>query len=162
MEPHAVTFARDPILLAGPANLYLSVNHLYRVLRSDDKGHWKVRTAAYYYEFEDIDERELIAFHWHPETVPSVPYPHLHINRGVVAMDMLISTGVSSQHNPLRPEIAAAHIPTSRIALEQVIELAIRQFDVPPLRADWQSVLGANLRLFDRARSWAMWPQDSQ
>lgn len=160
-EPHTVTFARDPILLAGSAEIFLSMNHRYRVLRPGDTGHWKVQTAAYYYELEDAEGRELLAFHWHPETVPDVPQPHLHISRGVVAMDSLIAAGLSAQHNALRPEIAAAHIPTSRIALEQVLDLVLRHFHVPPAREDWEAVFRRTLTEFQRGRRWSLWPPDS-
>jgi hypothetical protein len=157
-DPYTLTFARDPIRLAGAAQLLLSVSHRYRVLRSGTAGPWKVETAAYYYEFEDALGRELLAFHWHPETVPDVPYPHLHIGRGVVAMDSLIAAGLSSQHNALRPEIAAAHIPTSRVALEHVLDLAIRHFSVPPLRPDWEAVFNHTLDQFRRTQRWSLWP----
>ena len=156
-EPHMLTFARDPVLLGGPAQLVLSVNHRYRVLRSGSAGPWRVQTAAYYYRFADILGRELLAFHWHPETVPQVPYPHLHVGRGVVAMESLIAAGLSAQHNALGPEIAAAHIPTSRIALEHVFELAIRHFSVPPLRPDWEAVFDRTLDQFRRMQRWSLW-----
>jgi hypothetical protein len=157
-EPHMLTFARDPVLLGGPAQLVLSANHRYRVLRPGSAGPWRVQTAAYYYRFEDILGRELLALHWHPETVPDVPYPHLHIGRGVVAMESLIAAGLSAQHNALRPEIAGAHIPTSRIALEHVLELAIRHFSVPPLRPDWEAVFSRTLDYFRRTQRWTLSP----
>jgi hypothetical protein len=134
------------------------VNHHYRVARPTGAGRWKVRTAAYFYGFDDDQGRELLAFHWHPEAPEAVPYPHLHIGPGVVEMGSLVSAGLSAQHNALRPEIQGAHIPTSRIALEQVLALALRHFNVPPLRADWELVFQSALQEFEHSKSWHTWP----
>lgn len=154
--PHTISFANSPIRLQGPARLAFSVNHHYRIVRSGSSGPWRVQTAAYFYEFEDPDGREVLAFHWHPETVPEVPQPHLHINRGVVPAGMITGGTLLAGRNPLRPDIAAAHIPTSRIALEQVVEMAILQFGVPPLRNDWQHLLQTSLNKFERTQSWSI------
>jgi hypothetical protein len=157
-DPHTVSFRDDPIPLAGPAKLFLSVNHHYRLVRPTGTGRWKVQTAAYFYEFDDVQGRELLAFHWHPDTPGAVPYPHLHVGPGVVQVDSLVAAGLSAQHNALRPELQGAHIPTSRIALEQVLALALQHFNVPPLRTNWESVFQSTLADFQRSQSWHIWP----
>jgi hypothetical protein len=39
-----------------------------------------------------------------------------------------------------RPELINAHFPTGRIALEDVLRLAITEFGVRPPRSDWAEV----------------------
>jgi hypothetical protein len=54
------------------------VRHFYRVVeRPDSSGLWIVRTTGYDYALRQQDEREVIAFHWHPNTRSTTATPHL-------------------------------------------------------------------------------------
>jgi hypothetical protein len=92
-----------------------------------------------------LDEhgREILAYHWHPALAGQerVTYPHLHVGPGAVSMAMLDAAQRSRQHNALRPEFHRLHLPTRRIALEDVIRLAIEQFQVVPANPGWDQVL---------------------
>jgi hypothetical protein len=47
------------------------------------------------------------------------------------------------------------HIPTGRVALEDVIRLAVEEFHVEPRRADWNEVLIRTRQGFVEQRTWA-------
>jgi len=98
---------------------------VYRVEETEgERGPWKVSTLAYYHSLEDEAGREFVAYQWHPEQ-GSIDLPHLHIGTGVGA-------SLGSVHK--------YHFPTGRVSLEDVLRLAIRVFQVEPVRADLQGV----------------------
>lgn len=103
------------------------------------RGPWKTTTAAYVYELQDSDSRALLSYHWHPGEGSTVTFPHLHL-------------GPAAQlgHRPL----ATAHLPTNRIALEDMLRLAITEFDVEPLKNDWAEVLSRTEASYDEWRTW--------
>jgi hypothetical protein len=88
----------------------------YRVVEYEGlRGPWKVQIVAYYYTLSNENEQEILAYHWHPAQQSEITFPHLHIGPGV----------------HLDPEsLGEAHLPTGRIAVEDVIRLAIRDFGV--------------------------------
>jgi hypothetical protein len=87
---------------------------------------WQVSIAAYQYTLLDHEQREILAFHLHPDGPSQVIMPHLHIGPGA---------------GELRADLAAAHIPTSTITLAAVVRLALEAFSVRPLRRDWAATL---------------------
>lgn len=100
---------------------------------------WRAITTGYEYMFVDQLEREILTFHWHPRQRSHVTWPHLHIGCAVLE----------------RSFISNAHIPTGRVALEQVLRLAIEDFRVEPKRTDWDRVLRLSLQVFLQNRSWS-------
>jgi hypothetical protein len=98
-------------------------------------------TNADAYGLENSDSgHEIFAYHWHPESVSPVRYPHLHLERGA-------EIG--------RAELTGGHLPTGRAALEDVLTFVIEQFRVRRLRNDWRDVLVESADLFRKYRSWA-------
>lgn len=141
-EPHTLTLARgEPVGLRGDARLSLTIAHQYRV-REDEgpRGPWRVSTAAYRYTLSDAEGREILAYHWHPWPGMRVTWPHLHLEAGA-------QVG--------RQDLARAHLPTGRVAIEDVLALAIAELGVRPLRADWREVLDESLEGFRLWRTWA-------
>jgi hypothetical protein len=118
-QPHTVSFA-FPVPLAGPARIALSADHHYRITRADGSSRWKITTAAYYYAFDAQDGGEILAYHWHPGR-DNVSFPHLHVSRAAVDSALLAAAQRSPQTNALRADLAGAHLPTGRIALEDVV-----------------------------------------
>ena len=78
------------------------------------------------YALYDVDGREVVAYHWHPEGRSGVTTPHLHLGTGA-------SVG--------RRDLAGAHLPTGRILLEDVLRLGVAELGVRPLRRDWREIL---------------------
>jgi hypothetical protein len=124
-----------PVALPG-GQLSLTVAIHYRVVEDEGpRGPWKVSTAAYIYALHVASEL-LLAYHWHPAGRSAATRSHLHLVPGV---DLL----------------QRVHLPTGRVALEQVLQLAIAELDVRPRRGDWSSVLESTQAAFEEWRSWA-------
>ena len=80
----------------------------------------------------DEAERELIAWHWHPES--RVVRPHLHI-----------------EADPLTHKI---HLPTARITIESVLRLLLDELGVSRTRADFAQVLDGSEQPHLDHRTW--------
>ena len=140
-EPHAMVLARgDPVRVSG-TELAVRITQHYRIVEaSGPRGPWKVSTAAYWYSLEQLDEwSEIIAFHWHPAGRTAITTPHLHLGPAA---------------HVGRGELARAHIPTSRVAIEDFVWLLIQEFGARPQRDDWADVLDAAQETFNEWRTW--------
>jgi hypothetical protein len=121
--------------------LRISLLQTYRIVETDDpeRGPLKVSTRAYTYTLEDADEREIVAFHWHPAGRSPVTRPHLHLGPGC---------GVEAA-------VSKVHFPTGRISVGDFLWTLIDGFDVPARRDDWQNVLDASRDVFEEWRTWS-------
>ncbi len=74
-------------------------------------------------------------YHWHTEGRGHVSNPHRHL-------------GPAGQvrHRPL----ANAHLPTGDVALQDVLRLAIEEFEAQPLKPDWAEILRRTRRAFEK------------
>jgi len=80
--------------------------------------------------------REILVFHWHPESVSPVKHPHIHLSSRIRPI-------------PLEPvgltlSLAAHHIPTGPVALADVVRYLIADAGVEPRRPDWPDILGVS------------------
>ena len=125
-KPHTVLIGDgSPTRLDAPGGVKLRFAHRYKVVEAPEQpGTWKVSTTEYFYALDDSGDQEIIAYHWHPDS--DVKFPHLHIGPGARAG---------------RVELHKAHIPTGRVALEDLLRMAITEFGVEPHRDDWAEVL---------------------
>jgi hypothetical protein len=133
--PSAVTLANgDPVRIAQDLGMRVAQTyHVVRESRLNPLGSWKVKTAAYAYSIEEWDsETEILMFHWHPNTPGSVEWPHLHI----------------------AGEFKKLHVPTGRIALEQVVRLAI-DMGATCRREDWNEILVQTQGAHETWRTWS-------
>jgi len=108
----------------GATKLALRVALLYRV--APHLTDWAVYIVSYHYGLLDVDEKEILVYHWHPQ-VQGFVTPHLHVGPGAKAE---------------RTELRKAHLPTGRVSLKDFVSLLIREFGVQTLREDWKDVLG--------------------
>lgn len=139
--PHVATIGDGgPISLQGDSLISLVIRQHYRIVEdSVPRGPWKVSTAGYLYSLKETStDREILAYHWHPAV--GVTFPHLHLEAGALVG---------------REELAEAHLPTNRVALEDVLRLAISSFGVRPLRNDWANILDSTQAAFEEWRTWA-------
>jgi hypothetical protein len=159
VEPYRLTLGNGtPVPLAargptGQTRFGIAVLQAYRIVQESEGRRWKIRTAAYHYALRDADGREIFAYHWHPH-VENVAYPHLHVSHGAVGRDVAPGLQLSTSQNVLQPQLAAAHLPTRRIALEDVLRLLIEQFGVQPARLDWDRALREARESFRADRIW--------
>lgn len=138
-EPH--TLATDPSRPADVATVSgatMSVHVAFSfVLRRNPRRGLHVTTTRYFFTLSTADEREIVAYHWHPQN-QSVTYPHLHIGSARGAGDVA----------------TRAHYPTGRVTLEMFVRMLINEFNVEPLEPDWVKILAATERKHERRRSW--------
>ena len=95
-----------------------------------------VRLVSYEYRLLDPNQREIIAFHWHPTGLSNVSDPHLHLSSRLNPIEM------GRNQEPL--DLADMHIPTGFVTLEDVVRLLITEFGVTPHRDDWDDLLREN------------------
>ena len=88
---------------------------------------------AYRYHLSLRNGPELLPFHWHPEDFNPVKIPHLHLSAGAQVRFLAL---------------AGAHIPTGLVTLQDVLQFAIEDLGVVPLRRDWPEVLRQSRRPF--------------
>jgi hypothetical protein len=104
---------------------------------------WRVVVVGYLYHVLDRDEREILAYLWHPEAVgPS--FPHLHESGRMPTIDL------GPRYAPV--SLGDMHLPTGWVTLAALARLLIDEFGVAPRRADWDSVLATSHEL-ERARA---------
>lgn len=117
----------EPVRLRGPQRIHLRVRIRLRVAQAEPpRGLWGAQTAAYEYRLSDQDDREILAYHWHPDGQSHVRTPHLHL-------------GPAAEVG--RPSLTTAHLPTGSVGLHQVLRLAVASFEVAAIRQDWDQVL---------------------
>jgi hypothetical protein len=123
----------------------MSVAHYYRIVLGENTLP-KVRSVGYEYILGDHKGREILGFHWHPES-PNGPlhFPHMHIGEAAGA--------------PIRNEFHAFHIPTPRMGFEDFALILLDDFAILPERPDAADVLRANLERFRQVRSWDTIPR---
>jgi hypothetical protein len=122
-----------PARLRGERILLLNVTQHYRIVEAEgDRGPWKVQTAGYDYEVLNEDGSEFLIYHWHPDGISPEVRPHLHIG---------------GAHRK-------THIPTGRVAMEDVVRMCLRDLGTEPQRGDWAEVLEESQAAFETWRTW--------
>lgn len=119
--------------------MYLSASQYFHF--EDDSrypGERKVRTDGYAYRIRSSEDRrgEMFQWHWHPE-VPGREHCHLHV--GAVHEDR---------------DLHKLHLPTGRVAFEEVLSLLLDEFEVHPARDDFLDVLAGTRLRFETFRTW--------
>jgi hypothetical protein len=143
--PHVLLFQNNPVMLGHDRRFALKLIQQYRIIEGEaERGPWKVSTVAYYYTLETPEttaspSQEVLGYHWHPHERNTVTYPHLHLYQGAGTL----------QHNLIK-----AHLPTARVAIEDVVRCVITQLGVVPLRDDWEAILAETQRAFQQWRTW--------
>ena len=121
----------------------LGVDLQYRIIEFEDsRGPFKVSTVGYAYTlFEVAPDHEvpILAYHWHPHGRSQITYPHLHIYQCAEIR---------------RPDGREAHFPTGRIAFEEILRLVIQEFNIRPIREDWETILDRTKAAFEKWRTW--------
>lgn len=107
--------------------------------REGFEGEWKANTLAYIYTVENSDG-EMFSWHWHPFSSSARPEPHLHVRGSAAEFG-------NSLHK--------VHIPTGRVAFEDVVRFLIADLGVKHGRRDWDSVLAESIFRFRKYRTWA-------
>lgn len=134
--------APDPTLRLRTSSgdwLYLRATQRFHYADHPDyPGERKVVTDDYAYTLSEDDAgTELFSWQWHPGLWSD---PHVHVGRG----------------HPDHGGLAKLHIPTGRIAFEEVLKFAIIEYDlITPVDRDTAlAQLDETLRRFRAFRQW--------
>jgi hypothetical protein len=130
----------DPAPLNGRPDLYLSFRQQYKLVKDPATGPFRVTTLYYSYAIETQGAQEIVGYHWHPDGISPVKFPHLHLGPAA-------RIGLEELNRK-------AHFPTGRIAFEDVVEFLIATFRVEPDRTIWQEIVETTRSLFGRHKSW--------
>jgi hypothetical protein len=103
----------------------------------EDRTPYQVAESGYMYSVLDRSDRELFAYHWHPDGLSPTVEPHLHMS-GVASF--LLPPSQESQKSTELP-LNKAHFPTGPVTLQQVIRLLIEDLGVEPRTPNWRQVL---------------------
>ncbi len=116
-----------PVGLGGASRLGLQLQQNYVIDPPPTRGGlWTVKVIAYAYTLLDVEQREVLSYHWHPIGNSRVMTPHLHLEQGAMVG---------------RPEVRDAHLPTGPVAIEAFLRLLVQDLSVAPERQDWQAIL---------------------
>lgn len=137
---HSFTPAgNQPLVVAtvrGDTQFGLMVQQRFRIVPDPrpERGPWRATTLKYHYSLATADGMEIAAYHWHPgEDAFNEPHLHVEGGRGLVAR--------------------RAHLPTSRVPVEDFIRFVIREFSVAADH-NYAAVLGRSRERFLRFRDW--------
>lgn len=138
---HIVTISETTVKVRTQRNeiLHFAISQGYSIVKRLLIG-YKIQTRSYAYTLENEEHREILAYHWHPEETPAIPFPHLHICSGA--------------GDRVRQEILDIHFKTNRFAFEEFCQLMIKEFKIIPHRSDTDKVLAENLKKFQAHKSW--------
>jgi hypothetical protein len=126
----------EVVKLRGGNKVGLSVSMQYQIVEVDDaeRGPWKVSTVGYMYDLL-LDGKALYEYHWHPISKSHEVRPHLHCSA-----------------------VEKCHIPTGRIMIEDVLNLAIRYGAKPNATKRWKELDQLNREKFARGATWGVGP----
>jgi hypothetical protein len=107
-----------------------------------ETGGYKAHSTSYYYAVlaeEEHVRREILAFHWHPETTRKLQWPHLHV--------------IPENDDARIPYI---HFPTGRCPIEDFIYMLIRDLKVRARMPydEWRRILVKNKGEFVKSATW--------
>jgi hypothetical protein len=125
--------------------LHAAMMFTYRQDPNIGNGPWRVSTRAYEYKIT-MSGSEILVWHWQPAS-RGPKYPHLHVGSAALG-----------DRSPLD---AKHHVPTSRVAIEQVVRMIIGEFEAVPGRADWSEQLDDYETRFRTYSSWGSNPSPS-
>jgi hypothetical protein len=122
----------------SPYQLFMT--HTFRYVRHNGT-EWRVSSLRYEYAIEVSKKKhEVVAFHWEGHNSGAAPFAHLHLGHANVSSAPLLGP--------------KAHIPTGRVAIEDVVYFLIEDLGVKPLKPDWKEVLARVRQQFMNYKSW--------
>lgn len=138
--PYAATVTKDGRFSLPGGSLWLSVSMQYKIVEADgERGPYKVKTTAYRYAIEDKNCQEVLSYDWHPGGI-NISFPHVHVH----AQSSVLSI----------TDFKKKHLPTGRVAIEQVLYLTVKEFGVRPIKKNWEKILSDAQGQFETWRTW--------
>ncbi len=124
------------------------VQHVNVIKIETEKGErFRVSTIRYIYAFWRTPDDVLAGWHYHPDL--HIKFPHLHV------YDRNDEAERKAGCKPFL--LHGMHMPTGRVALEDVIKFAIREMKVVPEKnraGDWEKILAETSTRFEENKTW--------
>src|ERR1700733_5403343 len=118
-----------PLLLKRKNNSKLFIDISQEIQQPTARNNYLVSTKSYLYSILDADKKNLIGFHYHPELDEDpVMHPHIHVY-------------ADADKRFADFNLHKRHIPSGRVALEDVIEWLILELGVQTKQPNWQKIL---------------------
>jgi hypothetical protein len=113
----------------------LLFNHTWEVIRDEGVvgGPFRVSSRSYRYHFIGADDKELLMYHWQPDSGMTLPHVHMTLPAHVTRR---------------------THVPTGRMTIEAIVRFAIDELGATPQLGGWRERLGESERLHVTHRSW--------
>ncbi len=131
------------VLLKGSEkNLQLDAYLITEVLEPDSKSP-RLTTREYIYKisaYENDDKKPLYEFHWHPDNIDPVTLEPKPLGAGEQAAIAFPHIHVRATNNRF-VNLNKKHIPSGRVAIEDVLHFLISECKIAPNREDWEQVL---------------------
>lgn len=90
--------------------------------------------TGYLYRLRDASGRELLTYHWHPDSPFSTPtFPHPHVS---AALRSTLTSGVVDSI-----PLDKLHLPTGNVPLAAFVRMLVAEFGAQPAAADWEARL---------------------
>ena len=95
---------------------------------------WTIHIRAYLLRILDRDEREFLVYHWQPGPSFAGPdFPHLNVSASPeIQVDALTRRTI---------DLDKRHLATGQVSFRSVIRMLITEFQIKPLRPDWETRL---------------------
>lgn len=132
----------EPILLrTADSKVWLHAAQRFVVVEDTRyPGEWKTSTREYIYKVsEDPDAEAAVEWHWHPARKRNEPHLHSRFAPGTEGL------GRTAE---------GLHLPTGRVAFEDVVKFLITDVGVPTTRPDAEQLIDESLAAFVRFRLW--------
>lgn len=117
-------------------DVHITVNYVVEIVGVQA---FAARTTSYQYVVSDIAGQELVIYDWHPSGRSPVTAPHLHLP---ASRSVVLAQREGSPRAGVRTHLGALHFPTGHTGTATFVDMLIREFDVDPVRPDWEHVLG--------------------
>ncbi len=133
----------QPLMLKRKNNSKLFIDISQEIQQPNARNDYLVSTKSYMYSILDAEKKDLIGFHYHPELDDDpVMHPHIHVY-------------ADADKRFADFNLHKRHIPSGRVALEDVIEWLIVELEVKALRSNWQQILQTTRKKFKRICTWS-------
>lgn len=129
----------------GTSNLLLRFNQSFLIQHSPSSivgERYRVNVLSWDYTIYDHNERDILAYHWHPEGTSDKTAPHFHV--GSVILD-------TTSHE-LGKTFSRLHLPSGYITIADVVRTLIEEFNVVPIHDRWDETLRACQQELERQR----------
>lgn len=102
----------------------------------------QITTESWRYTIYDHNQRELLAYHWHPGGVSEKTTPHFHVG----------STILDTTGHEMGKTFSRLHHPSGYVSIADIVRALIEEFNVVPIHDRWDETLRTCRQEFELLR----------